>query len=153
MRKQSAGVLAFREVKGIEVLLVHPGGPFYTKKDLGAWSIPKGEFTTEQPLDVAIREFTEETGNIISHMDMVELFPVKLKSGKTIFAWAVEADFENAFINSNTFEIEWPPKSGKMVSFPEVDKAEWFTIDIAKEKIHSAQISLLEQLQQLKSSG
>ena len=148
MNKQSAGILAYRYTeKMVEVLLVHPGGPFYKAKDEGVWSIPKGEYTTEDPLEVARREFTEETGNVIADKTFIELGAVKLKSGKKIFVWAVECNFEASFICSNTFDIKWPPISGKTVSFPEVDKAEWFSIITARKKIHPAQVEFLNRLE------
>lgn len=153
MAKRSAGILAYRRhQEQVQVLLVHPGGPFYVKKDLGVWSIPKGEYEeTENPLTVAKREFEEETGNIITQQVFVPLEPVKMKSGKIVTAWTVEADFEKSFIRSNMFEMEWPPNSGKMQQFPEVDKAEWFTLAVAKQKIHPAQLPLLIQLEQILS--
>jgi predicted NUDIX family NTP pyrophosphohydrolase len=154
MPKRSAGILAYRFYQQqLQVLLVHPGGPFYIKKDEGVWSIPKGEYIeTEDALTVAKREFTEETGNIINQAKFIELSPVQLKSGKIISAWSVEADFEQPFISSNTFEMEWPPKSGKFQSFPETDKAEWFSISNAEKKIHPAQLPLIKQLEQLLTS-
>jgi len=127
------------------MLLVHPGGPFFSKKDLGAWSIPKGEFTTEDPLAAAIREFKEELGIDIAG-NFHPLAPVKLKSGKIVHAWAIEADLDISQTVSNTFTIEWPPRSGKMQEFPEVDKVEWFTIGEAKEKINGAQVGFIEEL-------
>jgi predicted NUDIX family NTP pyrophosphohydrolase len=151
MAKRSAGILAYRmHQQNLQVLLVHPGGPFYLKKDAGVWSIPKGEYEDgEDPLTVARREFTEETGNTIHDIDFTSVGEVKLKSGKIISAWVVETEFENCFAGSNTFEMEWPPKSGKMQSFPEVDRAEWFTIPDAEEKIHPAQLPFLKRLQEL----
>jgi predicted NUDIX family NTP pyrophosphohydrolase len=155
MPKRSAGILAYRfHHHQLQVLLVHPGGPFYVKKDEGVWSIPKGEYgETEEALAVAKREFEEETGNKINSTDFLELAPVTLKSDKVITAWAVEADFRQCFISSNTFEMEWPPKSGKMQNFPEVDKAEWINITQATKKIHAAQLPLLTQLDQLLASS
>ncbi|HEX6915800.1 MAG TPA: NUDIX domain-containing protein [Chitinophagaceae bacterium] len=149
MAKRSAGILAYRvQQQNLQVLLVHPGGPFYARKDAGSWSIPKGEFTeTENPLAVAIREFEEETGNRIHSDEFIPLQPVRNKSGKEISAWAAEADFEKCFIRSNTFELEWPPNSGKMQEFPEVDRAEWFPLDEAHRRIHPAQQDLLVQLE------
>ncbi|MEJ6978877.1 NUDIX domain-containing protein [Pedobacter sp. P351] len=147
MKKQSAGILAFRINKQVEILLVHPGGPFYRTKDEGVWSIPKGEYNNEVPLDVAKREFTEETGNTIKDEEFMELGNAQLKSGKKILAWAVCIDFDTTFISSNTFEIEWPPRSGKMESFPEVDKAEWFSIPDARKKIHPGQHVFLDRLE------
>lgn len=150
--RQSAGILLFRKIfTKPEVFLVHPGGPFWKNKDEGAWSIPKGEFEDdENSLDAAKREFFEETGIKLSG-EFVELRPVKLKSGKKVFAWAIEKDINAENIISNNFEMEWPPHSGKLQSFPEVDKGEWFSIEKAKGKINVMQIGLLEQLQQILS--
>src|SRR5215212_7662130 len=121
---KSAGILLFRRInKQIEFFLVHPGGPFWAKKDLGAWSIPKGEYTDgEEPLQAACREFEEETGQAVTG-DFIELKPLRQKSGKIVQAWAVEGDMDADNIRSNMFEMEWPPGSGKKKSFPEVDKA------------------------------
>jgi len=151
MAKTSAGIIAYRIKNGtLEVFLVHQGGPFWKNKDDGAWSIPKGEYELgEDPLTVALREFEEETGNQISPVNAIVLSPVKLKSGKTVTAWAIEADFEQSFISSNTFEMEWPPRSGKMQSFPEVDDARWFAAGLAIIKINPSQAPLLHQLQQI----
>ena len=148
MFKKSAGILLYRSHNNLpEVLLVHPGGPFRVKKDLGAWSIPKGEFVVnENPLDAAKREIEEETG-IKAEGKFIELIPVKQKSGKVIYAWAVQGNFNPAEIKSNTFEIEWPPKSGTKKAFPEIDKAAWFTIDEAKKKIIEGQVSLIVELE------
>ena len=150
MAKQSAGVLLFRmKREELEVFLVHPGGPFWIKKDTGAWSIPKGEIETgEEALQVAIREFKEETGQEIEG-SFSELQPVKQKAGKIIKAWAVEGDIDENTIVSNTFEIEWPPGSGKKKIFPEVDKAQWFSLTEASEKINPGQLPLIEELQQI----
>jgi len=150
MTKQSAGVLLFRmKREQLEVFLVHPGGPFWIKKDAGAWSIPKGEIETgEEALQVAIREFKEETGQEIEG-SFSELQPVKQKAGKIIKAWAVEGDIDENTIVSNTFEIEWPPGSGKKKIFPEVDKAQWFSLTEASEKINPGQLPLIEELQQI----
>jgi len=150
MAKQSAGVLLFRmKREQLEVFLVHPGGPFWIKKDAGAWSIPKGEIETgEEALQVAIREFKEETGQEIEG-SFSELQPVKQKAGKIIKAWAVEGDIDENTIVSNTFEIEWPPGSGKKKIFPEVDKAQWFSLTEASEKINPGQLPLIEELQQI----
>jgi len=125
--KQSAGLLLYKFVdKTVFFFLVHPGGPFWKNKDLESWSIPKGEFTNdEEPLDAAIREFKEETG-FEADGDFIKLEHVKLKSGKIVYAWAVDFDLDETLIKSNTFEMEWPPKSGKLQSFPEVDKANGF---------------------------
>lgn len=152
MDKKSAGILSFRLLKHPEVLLIHPGGPFFRTKDAGSWSIPKGEYTNENPLEVAQREFTEETGNVITRKNFIDLGEVTLKSGKKITAWAVECDFETSFISSNTFEIEWPPKSGKMASFPEVDRAEWFSLEDARLKIHPGQLDFLNRLETILKS-
>lgn len=148
MAKKSAGILLYRiQNKNPEIFLVHPGGPFWAKKDDGAWSIPKGEFEdNEDPLDAAKREFEEETGLRISG-EFVQLNPIKQKSGKIVFAWALEGNFDPATIKSNSFEIEWPPGSGKMTSFPEIDKAEWFSITVAKTKINSGQSALINELE------
>jgi predicted NUDIX family NTP pyrophosphohydrolase len=150
MSKQSAGLLVYRRGdKHLEVFLVHPGGPFWKNKDAGAWSIPKGEFSIgEEPLDVAKREFQEETGVPIDGM-FARLDPVKQRGGKMVYAWAVAADFDASEIKSNTFSIEWPPRSGKLSEFPEVDRAEWFLFDAAIEKINAGQRPLLEQLRAL----
>jgi predicted NUDIX family NTP pyrophosphohydrolase len=147
MAKQSAGLLLYRVTnKNLEVFLAHPGGPFYTKKDLGSWSIPKGEFNEEeQPLDAAKREFFEETGLSVSG-EFDELTPIKQKSGKKVFAWAVECNVDSSQVKSNTFAIEFPPKTGKMQEFPEIDRAEWFSVPIAKQKIISYQVDLISEL-------
>ena len=133
MPKSSAGIIAYRKKEGIlQVLLVHPGGPFYKNKDAGAWSIPKGEYEAgEDPLEVALREFEEETGNRIINKKFITLTPVITKSRKHISAWAVEQDFDQCFIRSNEFSMEWPPRSGKQQSFAEVDAAEWFGLEEA----------------------
>lgn len=153
MQKKSAGILLYRFHNDLpEVFLVHPGGPFWAKKELGSWSIPKGEFEeTESPLDAAIREVEEETGTKLKG-DFIELAPVKQKSGKLIYAWALRGNIDPATIISNTFEIEWPPKSGKKKVFPEVDKAAWFTMDDAKEKIIAGQVGLVNELEIILSS-
>jgi predicted NUDIX family NTP pyrophosphohydrolase len=135
----------------IDVFLVHPGGPFWAKKDAGAWSIPKGEFETEQPLVAAMSEFEEETGLKISG-DFIELKPVKQKGGKIVYAWAVEADFDASDIQSNMFKLEWPPKSGVMRDYPEVDRAGWFDLETAKLKMLASQAGLIEQLQEFLSA-
>ncbi len=147
MSKRSAGILAWRKVgDDLEVLLVHPGGPFYVKKDAGAWSVPKGEYEeTEESLAAARREFAEELGIEVDG-DFMQLSVIKQKSGKVVQAWAVEMDADLAQFRSNTFTLEWPPLSGKMKEFPEVDKAEWFPVAIAKEKINAAQVAFLDEL-------
>ena len=148
MQKKSAGILLYRsQHKDPEVFLVHPGGPFWAKKDDGAWSIPKGEFDDdEDPLDAAKREFEEETGIKISG-EFNPLAPIKQKSGKLVFAWAVEGNIDPARIKSNSFEIEWPPKSGKKMSFPEIDRAGWFNLMEAKKKINPGQSALIKELE------
>jgi predicted NUDIX family NTP pyrophosphohydrolase len=150
MLKQSAGILLYRMTdKQPQVFLVHPGGPFFRKKDVGAWSVPKGEYVDgEEPLTAAQREFEEETGQTIKG-NFIKLQPVKQKSGKVVQAWAVEGDIDHEAIKSNLFEIEWPPKSGKRVSFPEIDRAGWFTLQIAKQKIIPGQVGLIEELEKL----
>lgn len=148
MRK-SAGILLFRKgEKGVEVFLVHPGGPFWKGKEVGAWSIPKGEFTPgEEPLDAARREFKEETGQTVDGR-FIELTPVQQKAGKLVYAWAVEGACNADNVISNTFQLEYPYKSGKWITVPEVDKAGWFSIAEAKKKINPAQARLLEELLQ-----
>ncbi|MDB5125379.1 MAG: hypothetical protein JWP94_3508 [Mucilaginibacter sp.] len=147
MVKQSAGILLYRKNNDqLQVFLVHPGGPFFKNKDLGAWSIPKGEFLSdEDPIEAAKREFMEETGQPIEG-EFIPLEPVYLKSGKKVYAWAVEGDIDHEIIVSNLFEMEWPPRSGKMQSFLEIDRAAWFTVDEAKEKINAGQAGLIECL-------
>lgn len=150
MTKQSAGILLYKRTDGLlQIFLVHPGGPFFRKKDEGAWSVPKGEYTDdEDPLDAARREFEEEVGKPING-NFIKLQPVKLKSGKVVQAWAVEGDIDHTGIVSNTFEIEWPPKSGKQATFPEIDRAGWFTVEEAKVKVNPGQIKLIEELEEL----
>ena len=147
MPKRSAGILFYRLRDGLtEVLLVHPGGPFWVNKDTGAWSVPKGEFEPdEEPLAAAIREVKEEMGIDVSG-DFVELAPAKQKSGKIVFTWALQRDVDVSKIISNTFELQWPPKSGKMILVPEVDKAGWFNLHEARDKIIPGQIPILESL-------
>lgn len=152
MPKLSAGVLLHRHRNSKpEVFLVHPGGPFWKAKDLGAWSIPKGEYSAgEDPLAAAGREFKEETGFDLPNTDPHSLGETKLPSGKTITAWAVAGDCDAVAIQSNMFSMEWPPRSGRMQQFPEVDRAAWFTLDVACEKIHPAQRVFLDRLAQIK---
>ena len=149
MAKMSAGLLLYRDTSGIiEVFLVHPGGPFWANKDSGSWSIPKGEFREgEEPLDAAKREFEEETG-FTADGDFTELKPLKQRSGKIIYAWAVKGDCDASGIRSNTFSMEWPPRSGQHQEFPEVDRGGWFDVDAAKSKLLKGQIGFLEQLEQ-----
>jgi predicted NUDIX family NTP pyrophosphohydrolase len=150
MPKKSAGLLLYRDMgSGIEILLVHPGGPFWRNKDEGAWTIPKGEFEDEDPLAAAQREFREELGTAAPDGDYLELKPIKQKNAKTVYAWAVKGDFDTANLKSNTFSCEWPPKSGRMQEFPEVNRAEWFIPDVAKKKILAAQAALIDQLIEL----
>jgi predicted NUDIX family NTP pyrophosphohydrolase len=144
----SAGLLAFRRRNELEVLLAHPGGPFWAKKDDGAWTIPKGLAEPgEDLLAAARREFTEET-NLVAFGDMIALAPVNQKSGKAVHAWAFEATFDLAPFASNKFEIEWPPKSGRRQSFPEIDRIAYFTLEIASVKILTYQRPLLRELEQ-----
>lgn len=143
---RSAGILLYRmHDERIEVLLAHPGGPYWAKKDLGAWSIPKGEYTDEDPLSAAIREFAEETG-FTPAGPFRPLAPVRLSSGKLISAWASEADWDPAGLKSNLFSMEWPPGSGRQQSFPEVDRASWFGLTEAKRRITPGQLPLLVEL-------
>ena len=146
-KKTSAGILLYRRrADNLEVFLVHPGGPFWAKKDLGAWSLPKGELADgEDPLEAAKREFTEETGFPIDG-DFRPLRPLRQPSGKTIVAWAVEGDCDPAELRSNTFELEWPPKSGKRAQFPEVDRAAWFSLEEARGRINKGQAPFLDEL-------
>ncbi len=149
MAKKSAGLLVYHYNKHslLEVLLVHPGGPFYKNKDDGVWSIPKGEYDDdEQPLEVAKREFFEETGNTIQSEKFIPLQNVKIKSGKIITAWAVEQHFDEPFICSNKFSMEWPPKSGQQQMFDEVDRAAYFDLATARKKIYPSQWPLLDEL-------
>jgi predicted NUDIX family NTP pyrophosphohydrolase len=146
----SAGLLLYRiRHAAIEVLLVHPGGPYWKTKDDGAWSIPKGEFSgAEYPLVAARREFFEETGVAIEG-DLRALKPIQQSGGKIVHAWAVEGDLDPTTIVSNTFDIEWPPRSGRLQSFPEIDRAAWFALPEATRKILRGQMPLLEELAQM----
>ena len=146
MAKRSAGIILYRQRSGVEVFLVHPGGPFWVKKDEGAWSIPKGEHQDgEESIDVALREFFEETGFEVSG-DFVEIGSVKQTGGKVVTAWAVEGDCDPVLLRSNLFEMEWPPRSGRIQSFPEVDRGGWFSLGEAKRRILKSQEPLLEML-------
>jgi predicted NUDIX family NTP pyrophosphohydrolase len=149
MPKKSAGLLLFRDAPGtIEVLLVHPGGPFWAGKDQAAWSIPKGEFSEdEDPLHAAVREFKEEMGCEAVTGDLVTLQPRRQAGGKIVFAWAVKSDFDTARLRSNTFSIEWPPRSGRQQVFPEIDRAAWFRLDVARGKISKGQTGFLDELE------
>jgi predicted NUDIX family NTP pyrophosphohydrolase len=148
MPKQSAGIVLYRKTGGqVEVFLVHPGGPFWMKKDDGAWSIPKGEFVEgENPLQAARREFQEETGFSVDGT-FEELKPIKQPGGKMVYAWAAEGDVDSSAICSNQFSMEWPKGSGKTQSFPEVDRGGWFVLDAAKTKILKGQMGFLEQFE------
>ena len=145
--RPSAGLLVYRRgAHGVEVLLVHPGGPYWARKDAGAWTIPKGVIEPgEEPLQAARREFQEETGSSIGGA-FVPLRPVTMKSGKVVHAWAVSGDIDPSAITSVTFAIEWPPRSGRQQQFPEVDRAAWFTVDEARRRILPAQAPLLDDL-------
>lgn len=147
MLKKSAGVLVYKFLDNIILfLLVHPGGPFYRKKDNGVWSIPKGEFNVnENPIDAAKREFKEEIGTEING-HFLELHPIKSKSGKTIYSWAVESNIDVKLFKSNKFSLEWPPASGKVEEFPEIDKAEWFTYKEVLIRINESQIKIIDEL-------
>ena len=150
MPRTSAGLLMYRRKDGaLEVLLVHPGGPFWAKKDLGAWTIPKGELEEgEDALTTAQREFQEETG-IAPSGPFHSLGSIKQKGGKVVHAWAFEGDCAAETIQSNTVKMEWPPRSGQWREFPEVDRAEWFRVDEAQRRINSAQVPLLDHLVQM----
>jgi predicted NUDIX family NTP pyrophosphohydrolase len=150
MPKRAAGILLYRFIdKTLEVLLAHPGGPLWAKKDLGVWSVPKGEYDDKEiPIDAAHREFQEETGLDVDVEDAIELKPIKQKSGKIVTAFAVEGDFDVMKLKSNTFSMEWPPKSGRQQTFAEIDRAEWFTLEDAREKIKPEQAALLDELEQ-----
>ena len=154
MSRRSAGLLMYRRSGvGLEVLLVHPGGPFWAKKDHGAWTIPKGEYgDDEAPLAAAQREFVEETGGR-PRGAFVPLGEIKQAGGKHVTAWAVEGDFDPADLVSITFEVEWPPRSGHKRSFPEVDRAQWFAPDEARKRILPAQRPFIDRLEQLLAPG
>jgi len=154
MARKSAGLLMYRRRAGqVEVLLVHPGGPFWAQKDEGAWSIPKGEFTDEEPpLDAARREFQEETSFAASG-DFYPLVPIKQTGGKIVHAWAVAGDLDADAARSNTCKMEWPPHSGQWRTFPEVDRAAWFPLSQAREKLLKSQLPLLDQLENLLGSA
>lgn len=148
-KKRSAGLVLFREVSGeLEVLLVHPGGPFWADKDDGAWSIPKGEFEDgEDPLQAARREFEEETGASPPASGLLPLHAVRQPSGKTVHAWAASGEFDVAALKSNMFSMEWPPKSGERREFAEVDRAAWLPVEVAKRKILKGQVPFLTELE------
>jgi predicted NUDIX family NTP pyrophosphohydrolase len=146
--RRSAGILLHRVAHGApEVLLVHPGGPFWARKDTGVWSIPKGEYEDgEDPRACALREFEEELGAALPPGELVELGSVKQKGGKVVSAWAVEGDLDVDSVHSNTFTMEWPPRSGRTAEFPEIDRAEWFGVEEAREKLVEAQTEFLDRL-------
>ena len=148
MAKRSAGILLYRVPAGeLEVLLVHPGGPFWARKDQGAWSIPKGEYEAgEDPRAGATREFEEELGAPLPADELIDLGTVKQRGGKVVTAFAAEGDLDPAAVRSNTFEMEWPPRSGRLREFPEVDRAGWFDPAAAREKLVPAQAELVDRL-------
>lgn len=150
MAKQSAGILLYRfSCGGVQVMLVHPGGPFWKNKDLAAWSIPKGEFLPgEDPLKTAKREFKEETGSAIKGV-FKPLTPVRQAGDKIVYAFAVEGDLDVAKLKSNTFKMEWPPRSGRFQDVPEVDRGEWFDLATARQKINAAQAAFIDQLERV----
>ncbi len=144
--RKSAGILLFRETAGrCEVLLVHPGGPFWAGKDDGAWSIPKGEFSDEDPLAAALRELEEETGLALAG-EAISLEPLLQPSGKLVYAWALRGDFDPVALKSNSFSMEWPPRSGRQQQFPEVDRAGWFDLETAERKLLRGQAGFLREL-------
>ena len=144
--KRSAGILLYRR-DPLQVLLVHPGGPFFARKDDGVWSIPKGEYSPdEDPLACARREFEEELGSPVPDGSVLELGEITQRAGKVVTAWAAEGDLDVSTVVSNTFEMEWPPRSGRTASFPEIDRAEWFDVDTAREKLVPAQAEFVERL-------
>jgi predicted NUDIX family NTP pyrophosphohydrolase len=146
--RRSAGILLYRVAGGErEVLLVHPGGPYWARKDAGAWSIPKGEYEDgEDPQVCALREFEEELGTALPPGELIELGDVKQKGGKVVTAWAAEGDLDAGAVTSNTFTMEWPPRSGRTAEFPEIDRAGWFGIETAREKLVPAQTEFLDRL-------
>lgn len=148
--KTSAGILLFRKEKySLYYFLVHPGGPFWRNKDLGAWSIPKGGFLPdEDTLEHVLKEFKEETGKTIEGK-FIGLSPVQQKGGKTVYAWALERDIETSDLYSNTFSLEWPPKSGKIIEVPEVDQWEWFSSEEAQKRINTAQKDFITELENI----
>jgi len=154
MKKQSAGILPYKFEKGqLFFFIAHPGGPFYRKKDDGFWTIVKGELDEgEEPLAAAIREFKEETSIKITG-EFLPLTPLKQKSGKLVHVWAIETDFNTENIKSNTFQLEWPPKSGKMIDVPELDKFEWFDVDTTVRKLLPGQVGFVEEVMEKINNG
>lgn len=148
--RRSAGILLHRgRGDGLEVLLVHPGGPAWVNRDSGAWSIPKGEYVDgEDPLDAARREFHEELGSAAPAVAAEDLGEIRQRSGKRVHGWAIPGDLDVSEVVSNTFEFEWPPRSGRTIEIPEVDRAEWFGLEIAREKINAGQVPLLDRLEE-----
>ena len=147
MVKRSAGILLYRGSDALEVLLVHPGGPFWARKDAGAWSIPKGEYEDgEDPRACALREFEEETGTALPPGELIDLGEIRQKGGKVVTAWAAAGDLDAAAVRSNTFAMEWPPRSGRQTEFPEIDRAGWFGVEEAREKLNAAQTEFLDRL-------
>jgi predicted NUDIX family NTP pyrophosphohydrolase len=153
--RRSAGILLFRRAPGgPEVLIVHPGGPFWAKKDLGAWSIPKGEYEDgEDARTCALREFEEETGTAPPAEALIELGEIRQKNGKRVTAWAAEGELDADAITSNTFTMQWPPRSGRMQEFPEIDRAGWFGADAAREKLNPAQAAFVDRLVERLGTG
>lgn len=147
-RAASAGLLLFRTTdRGVDVLLAHPGGPFWAKRDEGAWTVPKGIVEAgEDPAVTAAREFREETGFGVPETGWISLGTVVQRSGKTVHAWAVRGDADPTKMSSNTFTMEWPPQSGTASEFPEVDRVEWFTVEAARPKLNPAQVEFLDRL-------
>jgi predicted NUDIX family NTP pyrophosphohydrolase len=147
--RTSAGILLWRRrADRVEVLLAHQGGPFWIKKDLGHWTIPKGEVEPgEELVDVARREFGEETGHEVGDVPLVDLGQIRQKSGKIVFAWAANGDLDPSTAVSNTYDMEWPPRSGRVQSFPEIDRVEWFDLDEARQRLKAAQVPFLDRLQ------
>jgi predicted NUDIX family NTP pyrophosphohydrolase len=148
MPRRSAGIVLYRVRAGTpEVLLVHPGGPFWARRDAGVWSFPKGEYDAgDDPRETALREFEEETGTALPPGELIELGSVKQKGGKVVSAWAVEGDLDPDTVESNTFRMQWPPRSGRWATFPEVDRAGWFGPEEAREKLVPAQAEFVDRL-------
>jgi predicted NUDIX family NTP pyrophosphohydrolase len=153
--RRSAGILLHRgRGDGLEVLLVHPGGPAWSKRDAGAWSIPKGEYADgEDPLDAARREFEEELGSAAPPGDAEDLGEIRQRSGKRVHGWALPGDLDVSTVVSNVVDFEWPPRSGRVIEIPEVDRAEWFGLGVAREKINAGQVPLLDRLEELLGSS